>query len=104
MFWVTVVLYPALINLINKFPAITGEPFHNEFKVLKKLDRFYEWMLRETCLIAETSSKKCTKPCSSPAIDVKNERELYSIAFMDEYQIIFSPKCKEDFGQVLFAK
>ena len=99
-----VVLYPALINLINKCPVITREPFHNKFKVLKKLDRFYEWMLRETCLIAETSSKKCIQPCSSPAIDVKNERELYSIAFMDEHQIVLSPKRKEDLSQILFTE
>ena len=35
---------------------------------------------------------------------MKNERELYSIAFMDEYQIVFSPKCKEKLGQILFAE
>jgi hypothetical protein len=47
--------------------------------------------ISRTYLIAETSGKKSAQPCSSPAIDMKNECELYSIAFMNEYQIIFSP-------------
>ena len=54
--------------------------------------------------IAETSPEECSESRSSPAVDVKDERELYSITFMDKNQIVFSPERNEEHGQIVLGE